>query len=130
MNCCKPLNGLEDGAVGCAESESVPRDQVYVAGELGDGHEAAVEGSGGGGGLEVDGGGANPRSLGDESSEEVGGEALVGIAEGGGDVVEHPHHLLSQSDVVALHRGGAVEEKLLDARAVEVAQASGQSTGE
>nr|GME05073.1 hypothetical protein Iba_scaffold2431CG0930 [Ipomoea batatas] len=44
---------------------------------------------------------------------------LVGVAGGRGDVVEDPHHLLGQRDVIALQRAGAVEQEPLRARAVE-----------
>lgn len=92
----------------------MPRRQVDEASKLDDGEPVSggVEA-----GLSVGHGGehltgAVSGGAGDEGAEEGGGEALVGVAVGRGDVVENPEDLLSQSGVVAFNSISTVNKKL------------------
>lgn len=68
--------------------------------------EGGKGGAGGAGGAE------------EEGAEERGGEALVGVAIGRGDVVEDPKELLGESGVVGVDGVSAVGEELLHAGGV------------
>lgn len=47
---------------------------------------------------------------------------MVGVPHRGSNVVEHPHDLLSQGDVVALQSAGTVEQELLNTSSIQASE--------
>lgn len=48
---------------------------------------------------------------------------MVSVPHRGSNVVEHPHDLLSQGDVIALQSTGTVEQELLNTCPIEASEA-------